>query len=150
MPIVRARIDKCMGRVNNLAFDRGDNRQGLGNLGYPIGTVLFIGAHEEPTDRDTGGLISSLVARNSGNFTPYGRTFDVKFSFLYRNNGVVAGSGAGAVYAGHNFLYRGPGYSPQFQLATSDGTSGGKKIYGTAELNMLWHLNLAVPLPTTD
>ncbi len=136
MPTVRQRIEQAIGRVNLVAFDRTTAVLGgsAGVRGYPAETMFLLGANEEPTGKDSGLP-----------FVTSGRLYKVKFSFLYRNNGIVSGAGNTAVYAGWNHLLRGPSYTPQFQLATADGTANGTSIYGVYNMFNLFEVNPNLP-----
>lgn len=103
-------INNCLGKVNSEVFDAAG-----GN--YPAGTVLFVGVDPKQT-----------LPRLDGE-TYY---WDITFSFLYRNNGLV-----GSEYAGHNHLFR-----PEigYDKLTVDGTSGGNTIYQSYNLNTLFNL----------
>ncbi len=132
MPVVRYRISQCLGRVNTTAFDTisGVN----GRLGYPAGTLLMIGADEEPTGR-----------MDTFRFGVPPLKYRVKFTFLYRNNG---DDGAGTYY-GWNFLFRGYSYTPAFQLVRAplaidgSGAPTGPTIYRSANFGLLTNVNPA-------
>ncbi len=131
MDVVRYRITQSIGRINSTAFDVGFRGGGLRG-GFPPGTMLLLGAKEEPTRRTF--YQSSFL----GNLLLY----NVKLSFLYRNNG---NDGlATPTYYGWNYLYRGPSYSPQFQLVTHNGSTisgGGVPIYTSAEHGNLFKVS---------
>ncbi len=136
MPTVRKRIEGANGHVNSTLFDRLTLAIGgsAGLRGYPSQTLLMIGAHEEPTGRDSGEP-----------FVTGGRMYTVTFSFLYRNNGYLSGQGASAIYAGWNHLYRGPSYTPQFQRASSDGTALGNYVYDSYNFSNLFKVDPTIP-----
>jgi len=129
MPVVRYWIGEMLGTVNLSWFDAGN--KGSSPRGYPPGTMLLIGADEEPASPPQTTPFFTL--------SPYGY-YHVRFSWLYRNNGLVSGQAgfANAVYAGHNYLYRSPSASPQFQMVTSDGTTNGQPIYRSREHSLLF------------
>ncbi len=136
MPTVRKRIEGAIGHANSVAFDTTTAALGgtAGLRGYPLQTMLMIGAHEDPTLRDSGEP-----------FVTGGRLYRVKFSFLYRNNGFLSGNGQSAIYAGWNHLYRGPSFTPQFQLATSTGTALGDTIYDLYYMQKLFNVDPTLP-----
>ncbi len=137
MPSIRAHISNAIGRVNSVAFD--NSRIGTGLVSYPAQTILFLGAKEELTNGDDGTPFSPESALDNR------WRYRVKFNFLYRNNGAVSGVGINTIYAGWNHLLRGPSFTPQFQLATADGTANGTRIYGTYPMANLFVPNQIIP-----
>jgi hypothetical protein len=122
--------DACIGCINSQNFD-------VNGYNLPIGTVLFLG---QKTDFKTPRLGGGIVEGN-----PNGAyRWDIIMKFLYRNNGTWSGTTEGNpdFYIGHNFIWRVD--KGAYDLITTDGTTGGMRLYpNTADLNSLWTIGAA-------
>lgn len=106
-------IINCVGHVNDGIF-----------LGQPAGCVLFIGAEPKmrtPKMGEQGGGDQFL--------------WDVNYQFAIRNNGTAAD---GDSASGWNYFY--DVSLGEYDLVTSDGTTGGKTIYQSADLTQLFKI----------
>lgn len=122
--------------------------QGPGYLvpprGYPPGTLLCIGAEEEavkPIDNAVEAF-TSLPFWTTANLRLWYLQYRFKLRFLYRENGVVGVGNNQTAWAGWNYLYRGPSFSPKFQLVSSSGTAGGAAIYEQSDFSLFWRFAL--------
>lgn len=122
--------DACIGKLNSEIFDQP-------GVAYPVGTILFLGQTQK---FKTPKLGESVGGDGNGSYR-----WDISMKFLYRNNGVWAGTtGAGPTdddyIMGHNFVF--DAAAGKYDLITHDGTAGGKHLYpDSADLNTLWTVN---------
>lgn len=110
-------ITACQGRVNSAVFDSA-------HYNFPAGTVLFLAC--EPR------MVANRVTTGAANYNYY---YEIQMKFLYRNNGY---SGLVGETAGHQFVW--DQGNLRYDLITNDGTSGGKRLYLTADLNTLFNI----------
>ena len=122
-------INKCLGRVNSISFDRQATKWGVPSGGFDVGTVLFLGA--DPVE-----LLNHETAIFGTPDAP--AQWDIHYKFMFRPNRNNAGTNLG-----WNYFWR-PGASGgaggNFELATHDGTAGGNKMYQEENFGLLFRL----------
>lgn len=128
--IPTANINSCIGKINDALFDISSYAKARGvpfivggAIGYPPGTLLFLGGEAKTR---LLGFISQQGSRAT--------EWDIVYKFLYRNNG---SDGAGGFF-GWNHLFR-PS-AGTFQLVTNSGDAAGNRLYRTEDFNILFQM----------
>ena len=124
VPIVPEKaIKACIGKVNSVAFDANSPTLRAAGIytGYDPETLLFLAPSWKRYYTKVGTL-----------------AYDVSYKFLYRPKDPNTGAG------GWNQFFRGSTFG--FQLITSDGTTGGKRVYDKADFAQLFQIDPTLPV----